>query len=105
MPWSAPTHRTHTRRESSQAYDLQRGSAASRGYDAKWRKARDVYLRNNPLCVECLSGGRAVSAVVVDHIKPHRGNLEMFWDEGNWQSLCVLHHNSKTAREDGGFGR
>lgn len=27
------------------------------------------------------------------------------WDECNWQPLCKPCHDSKTAREDGGFGR
>ena len=44
-------------------------------------------------------------ATVVDHIKPHHGDQRLFWDVGNWQSLCKAHHDSKTATEDGGFGR
>jgi 5-methylcytosine-specific restriction protein A len=41
---------------------------------------------------------------VVDHIIPHRGDQALFWDEENWQPLCLVCHNAKTAREDGGFG-
>lgn len=46
---------------------------------------------------------RAVYAV--DHIIPHKGDPELFWDQDNWQSLCKPHHDRKTATEDGGFGR
>jgi predicted kinase len=41
---------------------------------------------------------------VVDHIIPHKGDYELFWDEGNWQTLCKRCHDVKTATEDGGFG-
>ncbi|WP_314945899.1 hypothetical protein [Bradyrhizobium cosmicum] len=33
-------------------------------------------------------------AVVVDHVKPHRGDRALFWDKRNWQPLCTHHHNS-----------
>ena len=42
--------------------------------------------------------------MIVDHIIPHRGDLEMFWNQLNHQALCKRCHDSKTAREDGGFG-
>jgi 5-methylcytosine-specific restriction protein A len=51
------------------------------------------------LCVECLKENRLTPAEVVDHIKPHRGDPQLFWDVSNWQSLCVAHHNIKTAKE------
>ncbi len=44
-------------------------------------------------------------ADVVDHIIPHKGDQSLFWDSSNWQPLCKHHHDQKTAREDGGFGR
>ncbi len=84
--------------------DERRGSAASRGYDTRWRKARALYLSQHPLCAECRRQGRTVAASVVDHIRPHKGNRTLFWDERNWQGLCKPCHDAKTAREDGGFG-
>ena len=57
------------------------------------------FLIENPLCVECLNMGRTEPATVVDHIVPHRGDLALFWDRrGNWQALCVDHHNRKTGK-------
>ena len=44
--------------------------------------------------------GRLVKATVVDHIIPHRGDAKLFWDEGNWQSLCKNCHDHKTMTED-----
>ena len=57
-----------------------------------------MYLRQHALCVECMRSDRAVSATVVDHIIPHRGDLKLFWDENNLQSLCKPHHDRKTGR-------
>ena len=67
---------------------------------SKWRKARERFLKCHPLCVQCQREGRLVKATVVDHIKPHRGNPILFWDERNWQPLCKHHHDVKTMTED-----
>lgn len=45
-----------------------------------------------------------LAATVVDHIIPHRGNEELFWDEDNWQGLCKRCHDRKTWREKRGLG-
>lgn len=85
--------------------DKERGSSAARGYGGKWQKARATFLSNNPICVACLAKGFVVEATVVDHIVPHKGDMGLFWDSGNWQALCKACHDRKTAAEDGGFGR
>lgn len=85
-------------------YDRERGSSKSRGYDAKWRKARELFLAQNPLCVHCMSNNRLTAATVVDHITAHKGDRALFWDKKNWQPLCKKHHDQKTVKEDGGFG-
>lgn len=72
-------------------------SACSRGYGSAWNKR---YLETHPLCVECMKEGRYVKATDVDHIKPHRGNEIIFWDQNNWQSLCHSCHSIKTRNED-----
>lgn len=80
------------------------GTAPERGYDHRWRQARNAYLADNPLCAECDKHGRVTPANIVDHIVPHKGNYALFWDTSNWQPLCKCCHDSKTAKEDGGFG-
>ena len=77
--------------------DRQRGGADARGYDARGRKARSLFLKAHPLCAECQKEGRLTPATVVDHIIPHRGDQKLFWDEANWQPLCEQHHNRKTG--------
>ena len=74
-----------------------RGNAAARGYDAKWREARKLFLQRNPLCQNCLKNGKVTPATVVDHIVPHRGDPILFWDQENWQALCKSCHDSKTG--------
>ena len=75
-----------------------RGSARQRGYTYAWEKASKAFLREHPLCVECLKENRLTPAEVVDHIIPHRGSKKLFWDKSNWQPLCKHHHDQKTAR-------
>lgn len=75
-------------------------SAAARGYNSKWRRESKKFLKNHPLCQECLKKGIATPATVVDHIVPHRGDPKLFWDRSNWQALCKKCHDRKTATED-----
>lgn len=94
------------RKQEQQRHDQQRGTAAQRGYDSRWRRYRTQFLRQHPLCEceECKKSGRLIPATVVDHIIPHKGNYELFWDPSNHQAMAKRCHNKKTAREDGGFG-
>lgn len=102
MPTARPKHRIAV--TAPRRHERPRETAAERGYDARWRKARAAYLRAYPLCVECEASGKLERATVVDHVIPHRGDAALFWNRANWQSLCATHHNRKTAAEDGGFG-
>lgn len=87
------------------ANDERRGSSTQRGYGYAWQKARAAFLREHPLCTSCDDKGYVQAAVVVDHIVPHKGDPQLFWNRRNWQPLCKPCHDAKTAREDGGFGR
>jgi len=80
--------------------DTRAGGSAARGYGYKWQQASKAFLRAHPLCAECRRQGRYTQAEVVDHIVPHRGNRELFWNRANWQPLCKHCHDRKTARED-----
>jgi 5-methylcytosine-specific restriction protein A len=63
-------------------------------YSAAWRRCRVRWLATHPFCVAC---GRLANEV--DHVVPHRGDLDRFWDEGNWQSMCRSCHSRKTRDE------
>ena len=77
--------------------DKIRGGAYGRGYDAKWRKVRKLYLQQHPLCSLCQQEGKLTPATVIDHILPHRGDTTLFWDKKNWQPLCKNCHDRKTG--------
>ncbi|WP_276946606.1 HNH endonuclease signature motif containing protein [Haematobacter massiliensis] len=65
----------------------------------RWREARLLFLGRHPLCADCLGLGLVVSAREVDHVRPHRGDARLMWDQTNWQALCTPCHSRKTARE------
>lgn len=75
-------------------------------YNSKaWKLRRRDLLDKEPLCRMCKALGRISMATVADHIKPHRGNLEMFY-HGELQPLCKLCHDSaKQAEEKSGMLR
>lgn len=88
------------------AYNAKRDPATTRLYKtARWRGVRKNELIKNamrhgcshPVCEEC---GRVIynhSEAEVDHIEPHRGDVESFW-HGARQVLCIWCHSVKTRR-------
>jgi 5-methylcytosine-specific restriction enzyme A len=85
--------------------DMRSGSYSQRvGIDrSAWSRARNAYLVENPYCVSHLFAKQHIQATIVDHVTPHRGNLDLFWDEKNWQALCKSCHDRKTAMFDSSF--
>lgn len=75
-------------------------TSQEKGYNSRWRKVRRIFLKAHPLCEMCRKEGRLVKATVVDHIIPHRGDQELFWDQNNFQALCKSCHDRKTMTED-----
>lgn len=83
---------------------------------ARWRKGRLAHLAREPLCRICrqrgvLNDGSLTAGgepqtdprrrfLVVDHIVPHRGDMVLFWDAMNWQTLCPDHHDITKQREE-----
>ena len=59
-----------------------------------------MYLDQHPLC-EC---GCGYAATVVDHRRPHDGDLGLLYDWDNLQAMTKPCHDRKTAALDGGFG-
>lgn len=66
---------------------------------ARWRERRDAQLRQEPLCAMCSRAGRVEPATVADHVVPHRGDRDLFW-QGKLQSLCKTHHDSTKAQDE-----
>lgn len=87
-----------TRQEQKATADRWRGSAHERGYNSRWAKARVTFLHSHPLCIGCLALGRTEAATVVDHVDPHHGDPDKFWDTSMWQPCCKWHHDSVKQR-------
>lgn len=123
-----PAHK----KAAQQRQDAKRGTAHQRGYGYRWQQTSAGFLRSHPLCEceECVTfrawwesaprdadgaiteeamrsrpPGELRKSEVTDHKVPHRGDMKLFWNRGNWQAMAKYCHDRKTAREDGGFGR
>ena len=73
----------------------------NRLYDcSRWRALRRNFLNANPLCAMCLKQGRDTIADTVDHIEPHKGNIELFYKRDNLQSLCSHCHNASKQMQE-----
>jgi 5-methylcytosine-specific restriction enzyme A len=60
----------------------------------------------HPLCCFCQAEGRITAANTVDHVEPHKGDVILFFDQRNLQSLCPpCHSRVKQGIERRGFDR
>ena len=78
--------------------DLQAMTGRNKLYGRRWRRLRQQYLADHPLCVFCTNEGRVSTATELDHIQKHEGNPELFYDVENLQGLCAHHHRSTKAQ-------
>lgn len=76
-------------------FDKRRPSAASRGYDADWRRLRAKHLAAHPYCRRC-----GAPAADVDHVVSLREAPERRLDPTNLQSLCRPHHSGAKQAEE-----
>lgn len=76
-------------------HDEQRGTAAQRGYGARWQRLRSMVLSASPLCAECAREGRVTPATDVHHLVKRRdGGPDSF---ENLEPLCHACHSRITA--------
>ena len=79
-----------------------RDPAERERYGKEWRIIRDRYLREHPLCEDCLIYGHFTPATEVHHSLPLSRGGTHEWE--NLRALCKRCHSSKTAREGGRWG-
>ncbi|MDR5172993.1 HNH endonuclease [Methylobacillus flagellatus] len=110
MPTRPPLHRPNapTKAERDKRHDARRSAEQPWRHwywSARWRRIAKKQLTEHPLCATCDKEGRIVPATVCDHIIPHRGDADLFWN-GERQSLCATcHSRDKQAEERGGRAR
>ena len=77
-------HRKQRHRE----YNREQRPAHHKLYNTqRWRDLRIGYLIAHPFCEEC---GRI--ATIVHHMTPHNGDVDLFHDPNNLESLCPSCH-------------
>ncbi len=92
MPSKPPIQRRpgqQTDRQRRRQTDARRDRQEHRQWykTARWQRIAKHQLKNEPLCANCLKHGRITAATVCDHVEPHRGDPDKFWN-GPFQSLC-----------------
>jgi 5-methylcytosine-specific restriction protein A len=70
---------------------------------ARWRRLRDWYRKQHPLCRECEKRGIVTPGAVVDHIVPIEDGGALM-DADNLQHLCMACHNRKHSKSHGEGG-
>ncbi len=93
---------THGGIAKHQKYDRVRKDYHKLYSTKEWRAMRQRALSDNPLCMCCKFYGYLKPSVDVDHIRPWRGQLDLFYDMSNLQTLCQQCHSKKTQAESKG---
>lgn len=67
-------------------------------YDTNWKAYRVRFLAINDKCYRC-----GEKATVVDHLRPHKGDVKLFKQLDNHIPLCEKCHNTVTGLFDKRF--
>lgn len=82
-------HKKHMARHYNQ---YQRDPEINKRYDKAWKRIRDRYIKDHPLCEECMKDGRLTPAEIVHHkVELSEGGTH---NRDNLCSLCKHHHSS-----------
>lgn len=73
--------------------------------NSTWRKLRDTYMHQHPLCQDCLGKGKVTPAEDIHHDKsPFKNgeiNYSLLLDYDNLVALCKDCHGTRHAKEQG----
>ncbi|WP_418790928.1 HNH endonuclease [Phosphitispora sp. TUW77] len=93
----------HAKQEAARYEKYQRDPATKKRYGRTWKRIRDRYIADHPLCEQCKKSGKITHAQEVHHIKPlSEGGTNA---EDNLMSLCSSCHSEITARTGGRWRR
>ena len=71
----------------------------------EWRKLRESYIKQHPICEECLNKGKVTPATSVHHkqspFKNGTANKQLFLDYNNLMAICHECHAEIHNREQG----
>lgn len=101
LNYNKPQRERNTNR---QATDMRRLRANAYN-NPEWRKLRDIYMKEHPLCEECLSQGKITPAQDIHHkespFKNGETNHMLLLDYNNLQALCKECHGNKHSKQQG----
>lgn len=87
----------HEKQENKRYEKYDRDPAVRRRYGRAWKRIRDSYISQHPLCEECERNGKLTRAEEVHHILPlSRGGTHA---KSNLMALCTPCHSAITARD------
>lgn len=92
----------HAKQEAQRYEKYQRDPTVKKRYGRSWKRIRDKFLAQHPLCEACLKEGRLTEAEEVHHVVPlSKGGSNA---SDNLMSLCKSCHSKITAKEGGRWG-
>lgn len=93
----------HEKQENKRYEKYGRDPAIRRRYGRAWKRIRDSYISQHPLCEECEKKGKLIKAEEVHHILPlSRGGTH---DRANLMALCKSCHSAITAKDGDRWSR
>lgn len=93
----------HERQENKRYEKYGRDPAVRRRYGRAWKRIRDSYISQHPLCEECEKKGKFTKAEEVHHILPlSRGGTH---ERTNLMALCKSCHSAITAKDGDRWNR
>ena len=83
-------------KQATRRYDKARDESPGRQFlhSMQWRKEREIYLNENPLCERCLKQDLTIPAYLVHH----RDHNELNRAKENKESLCNSCHEAEHKR-------
>lgn len=93
----------HKKLADKQYNKYKRDPATRKRYGRSWKRIRDRYIKEHPLCEECSKQDKLTPAEEVHHILPlSRGGTHAI---NNLMSLCKSCHSKITSLEGARWGR
>lgn len=93
----------HTKQENRRYEKYDRDSNTHKRYGRAWRKIRNKFIKEHPLCEQCLEVERLKAVEEVHHILPlSRGGTHA---EENLMALCKSCHSRLSVLEGERFGK
>ena len=65
----------------------------------RWRKMRDQFVMEHPLCYDCFKTGRTTAAMEVHHVESRQDAPDRAYDVDNLMALCKSCHSKRTNQE------